>query len=302
MKHLSALQNIKCITSVTECSLQSEVATFQNSLVQKKIRSQLKKVEVYTFTYKVKKLEVVGYVVLPKNGDNLPCLIHLRGGSRDKGMITPKGIIGNLLLYAAEGFAVITTQYPGVDGGDGLDEFGGVEDMASIKKLRDILKDLPSVNEKSLGVKGHSRGGLMVYMLLREVSWIKAAMASAAPADMVKMVQNREGWQEHQKRMWGGDKTGAIKRSPIRRIDELPKKVPILIMQGSADWRVEPSHSFAIVESLCKQNHPHRFIFFEGADHGITEYRSEYHRQTIDWFTRWLKNKESLPNMKPHGQ
>ena len=142
----------------------------------------------------------------------------------------------------------------------------------------------------------------MTYMLLREVRWIKAAMASAAPTDQVDRKGDRKGWQEHQKKMWGGGKVEAVKRSPIRWVDEIPKKVPLLIMQGSADWRVLPRHSFAIVDALKKRNHPHRFIFFEGADHGITEYRQEYHRQTLDWFNRWLKNKEPLPNMKPHGR
>jgi len=134
------------------------------------------------------------------------------------------------------------------------------------------------------------------------VRWIRAAMASAAPTDQVDRKGDREGWQEHQKKMWGGTKVEAIKRSPIRWVDEIPKKVPLLIMQGSADWRVLPRHSFAMVDELRKRNHPHRFMFFEGADHGITEYRQEYHRQTLDWFNRWLKNKEPLPNMKPHGR
>jgi len=301
MNHRSALENVKCVISATPLDLKNEISSHFNSEFKKKIVGQLKTVEGYKIVYQVKKLHVVGYLVLPKVGDNLPCLLHLRGGSRDFGMITPKGIIGNMLPYAAEGYAVITTQYPGVDGGDGADAFGGEDDLLCIKKLRDILKALPSVDEKMIGVKGHSRGGLMVYMLLREIRWVKAAMCSAAPTDQVKPT-GRNNWKEHQKRMWGGGRAGALKRSPIRWVDELPKKVPLLIMQGSADWRVLPRHSFAMVHELQKRNHPHRFIFFEGADHQISEYRKEYHRQTIDWFNRWLKNKEPLPNMKPHGK
>jgi len=302
MKHFSPLENIKCITKVEKIDLKKSISPHFSSEFKKKIIGQLKTVEVYKIVYRVKKLSIVGYIVLPKVGDDLPCLLHLRGGSGDFGMITPKGIIGNMLPYAAEGYAVITTQYPGVDGGDGADSFGGEDDLLCIKKLRDILKALPSVDEKVLGVKGHSRGGLMGYMLLREVRWVKAAMCSAAPTDQVDRTGDRAGWKDHQKRMWGGDRAGALKRSPIRWVDELPRKVPLLIMQGSADWRVLPRHSFAMVDELQKRSHPHRFIFFEGADHQISEYRQEYHRQTIDWFNRWLKNKEPLPNMKPHGK
>ena len=47
---------------------------------------------------------------------------------------------------------------------------------------------------------------------------------------------------------------------------------------------------------------PHRFILFEGADHGISEYRKEYEEQSLEWFNRFVKKREKLPNLKPHGK
>lgn len=301
MQYFEQLTTIKTIVSAELLDLRMHLDFVTDKTVRNNIAKQLRVVEVYRLVYKVGTLRVVGYIAIPKSGTNLPCLIHLRGGSIDFGMIKPRTVIGQMVNYAAAGYVVITTQYPGVEGGDGADRYGGPDDMASIKKLRDILAALPIADVKNIGVKGHSRGGLMTYMLLRDVSWIKAAMIAGAPTDQVDRTGDRPGWREHQKEMWGGSKVENIRRSPMRWIDSLPKKVPLLIMHGSADWRVLVRHSLVMVTALATRQIPHRFILFEGADHGITEYRAEYHRQTLDWFNRFLKQHEPLPNMKPHG-
>lgn len=302
MKYLSELKNCKLIISVeyVDVAKRSDFTTDAESA--KKIIKKLKKVEVYRFVYKVGKLHVVGYITLPKEGTALPCLLHLRGGSNDFGMVSTRTLVGPMTNYSCEGYIVITTQYPGVEGGDGKDTFGGQDDMASIKKLRDILKSISIADVANIGVKGHSRGGLMTYMLLKEVRWIKAVMIGSAPVDQVDRTGDRTGWREHQIAMWGGSKAESVKRSPIRWVAQLPKKVPILMMHGSSDWRVLARHSIEMAKELYNHKIPYRFILFEGADHGITEYKDECFAQTLSWFNRFLKDHEPLPNMKPHGE
>jgi dipeptidyl aminopeptidase/acylaminoacyl peptidase len=41
---------------------------------------------------------------------------------------------------------------------------------------------------------------------------------------------------------------------------------------------------------------------FEGSDHGISEHKNEVNEQVINWFDRYLKNDEPLPNMEYHGK
>ena len=41
---------------------------------------------------------------------------------------------------------------------------------------------------------------------------------------------------------------------------------------------------------------------YEGGDHGLSEFRKESNAQIIDWFERYVKNGEKLPNLKPHGE
>ena len=55
-------------------------------------------------------------------------------------------------------------------------------------------------------------------------------------------------------------------------------------------------------KAMYENKIPHRFILFEGADHGISEYRKEYEEQSLEWFNRFVKKREKLPNLKPHGK
>lgn len=302
MKYLAELQSIKDVVSVSGLDLKAEVETLSNLTVREKLSLQLEKIEVYRLVYKVGKLKVIGYLTLPKEGDNLPCIIHLRGGNRDFSMITPRAVLMQMVNYAGEGYVVITTQYPGVEGGDGVDTHGGPDDLASIKKLRDVLKKISCADGGNIGMKGHSRGGLMIYMLLREVKWIKAAVMIGSPVDQFEQAKQRKNWREHQVLMWGKSKDEILKRSPLRYAEEFPKNVPLLIMHGGADWRVLAEHSFKMTQKLSNLAVPYRFMLFEGGDHGLTEYRTEYHRQVLDWFNRFLKQKEALPNLKLHGE
>lgn len=302
MKTLKELKDCKIIHSASSVDLKNHLDFVSDKKRLPVLYKMIEQVETYRFIYKVGKLKVVGYITLPKVGKNLPCLVHLRGGSGNFAMLQPRSIIGQMVKYALEGYIVISTQYPGVEVGDGKDTWGGPDDLNSITKLRDILKVLSVADDSRIGMKGHSRGGLMAYMMLHKVKWIKAAVIAAAPVDQMRQAKERPNWREHQISLWGTSREELKRRSPLRWVDKLPKKVPILIMHGSADWRVNPLHGIDMSKALYENLIPHRFILFEGADHGITEYKAEYFKQTLDWFDRFLKDKEPLPNVKPHGK
>ncbi len=141
----------------------------------------------------------------------------------------------------------------------------------------------------------------MAYMLLREVSWLKAAVIGGASTDEFRAGKEREGWREHQVSLFGKSQKELLKRSPIKWVNELPKKVPILIVHGSADWRVPADHSIQIALKLYDNKIPNRLIIYEGADHGITEYWKHYRKEAVEWFDRYLAKDKKLPNMNPHG-
>lgn len=134
------------------------------------------------------------------------------------------------------------------------------------------------------------------------MKWIKAAVIIAAPADEVNAPKFRKGWREHQISLYGKSKKEQIKRSALYWPEKIYKKTPLLIMHGSADWRVNVQDSIRMAEKLHQQKVPIRLVIYEGADHGLTEFKEESHQQIYSWFKRFLKNSESLPNLKPHGK
>ena len=90
-------------------------------------------------------------------------------------------------------------------------------------------------------------------------------------------------------------------RSAIRWPDKINKKTPLLLLHGSADWRVDPAEALAMVAALYKVKQPFRFVFFEGGDHGLTEYQSEVNRLIKDWLDHYVRDRERWPSLEPHG-
>jgi len=85
-------------------------------------------------------------------------------------------------------------------------------------------------------------------------------------------------------------------------VGKMSKKTPCLIMHGTADWRVSPDESYNMANAFQKEKIPYRLVMFEGADHGLTEFKEESYGMIRLWFDRYLKNEEELPDLKPHGR
>ena len=91
-------------------------------------------------------------------------------------------------------------------------------------------------------------------------------------------------------------------RSAIHWPEKLAKDTPILLLAGTADWRVNPMNSLRMAEKLYQQRHPFRIVMFEGGDHGLSEHRDERDRITLDWFNTYLRDRKPWPSLEPHGR
>jgi len=91
-------------------------------------------------------------------------------------------------------------------------------------------------------------------------------------------------------------------RSAVFWADKISKSTPILILHGTADWRVIPQMSLKLAGEFLKVKQPFRLIMFEGGDHALSEFGKEVFYYTKVWFKRFLKNNEPLPNLTPHGK
>ena len=90
-------------------------------------------------------------------------------------------------------------------------------------------------------------------------------------------------------------------RSAVFWADKMCKTTPLLIMQGSSDWRVQPMEAIELVQKLYESKHPVRFTLYEGADHGIREFMFHSFSEEKRHFDNYLRDGNKLPNMEPHG-
>jgi len=164
-----------------------------NNLLYLQANSNL--LNIYKFTYLSNNHNVIGFLVQPKSFQESqtkePCIIYNRGGSQGFGFIDQVALFGQKIGgLALQGYSVMTTQYSGCGGSQGVDQFGG-QDLEDVLNLKIILDQLVLIDSSNIGMYGHSRGGLMTYMCLAQVNWIKAAVAGAAPSDMSTQIVQR---------------------------------------------------------------------------------------------------------------
>ena len=187
-------------------------------------------------------LKVTGIIWKPKDttGKKLPLIIYNRGGNREFGKLI---FAYNYILhpFVANGFVVIGTQYRGVDGGEGKEELGGAE-VNDILNLIPLAKSLGYVDMNNVFMFGESRGGMMTYLALKNKIPVNAAAVNAAPSDLILGLKNRPGFAQTYKEMMPDfDKRSdelVPERSAVYWADKI--NTPLLMLQGGADWRVEP--------------------------------------------------------------
>jgi dipeptidyl aminopeptidase/acylaminoacyl peptidase len=266
----------------------------------------LDSIEIYSITYLSDGLKINGLLVKPKKEGKYPCIIYNRGGNSDFGaLVIANGAI-TLGQIAKEGYVVIASQYRGNAGSEGKEEFGG-KDVNDITILPKVLKEIKEADTEKIGMYGWSRGGMMTYIALTKMTEIKVAVVGGAVSDIFSSIKDRPEMEtdvlsELIPHYAENKEIELEKRSAIKWADKFPKNIPILMMHGNSDWRVKPTQSLNLALEFEKNRIPYRLIMFEGGDHGVSEHEKELNEQVINWFDRYLKNNEPLPNMAYHGR
>ena len=266
----------------------------------------LDSIDVYVISYLSDGLKINGLLVKPKKAGKYPCIIYNRGGNRESGSL--KIFHGPITLgkIAKEGYVVIASQYRGNGGSEGLEEFGG-KDVNDVTILTEVLREVDYADSEKIGMYGWSRGGMMTYIALTKTDRIKAAVVGGAVSDNFETIKDRPKMETKVlAELIPGYKSNKeeelVKRSAIKWVDKFPKDVPILMLHGNADWRVKSEQSLRLALEFEKHRIPYRLIIFEGGDHIISEHVNEVDQEVVNWFNRYLKNDEPLPNMEYHGR
>lgn len=273
----------------------------------------IEQVEMSEITYLSDGLKVKGFVLAPKKDGRFPVLIFNRGGCRsiDAHALTKYFVARWLSIFANWGYVVVASQYRGAGGGEGKEEFGGA-DVNDVLSLIPLLGSLPKADPSRIGMYGWSRGALMTYLALTKTDKVRAAIVGAGPTDLStigayrKALRPDDDFEDFCLRAvianYEQSKQKELEvRSPIKWPEKLNRNTPILILHGTADWRVSPRDSLNMAAALLKLKQPFRLVMFEGGDHELTEYLEEADRITKDWLDRYVRDKQTWPSLEPHG-
>jgi dipeptidyl aminopeptidase/acylaminoacyl peptidase len=255
-------------------------------------------------------LRIAGFLAYPKTAPSgavrLPCVLWNRGGNRDFGAITADFFLARAKRITDWGYVLFASNYRGVPGSEGKDEFGGADVGDVISALR-VFDQLSFADRDRIGMWGHSRGGMMTYLALTRTDRVRAAIVGAGIADVDRMIKLRPEMESDVAAQlvpdWTAQRAKAIAdRSAVRFVEHLPSNVPVLLIHGTADRRVDPRDSMDMAQALFAARRPFRLLMVEGADHTITERFDDYNLAARDWLDRFVRDRAPLPNLIPHGR
>lgn len=146
----------------------------------------------------------------------------------------------------------------------------------------------------------------MTYLALSKTDQIAAAIVRSGMADAFDTVSRRPDMEtlvfsELVPGYKRNRNSALAARSAVRWPERLNKRTPVLLLHGTADWRQHPTEALAMASKLYSSRHPFRLVLFEGGDHELSEHRTEASRLVRDWLERYVRDKNPLPNLDPHG-
>lgn len=215
----------------------------------------------------------------PERGDRHPLLVMPHGGPFY--ILDVLGFDREVQYWATRGFAVVQINFRGSFGFgarhllDGLGGFGGrIED--DIEAAVDaVLADHGDLDGERVCALGSSYGGYSALMLaIRDPGRFKCAVAMAAPTDLPLLFTSSDWSVSPSSRdtmaRWIGapDGEGMPALSPLFRAEDL--KVPVLLIHGENDRRVDYEHAVRLSHALSAHGRPHRLLRIDGMGHGPT--------------------------------
>lgn len=233
-------------------------------------------------------LKVAGYVLSPADSRaKHPVILWARGGSREFGKIEPFALM-HMLALSKRGFVVLGTQYRGSDGGEGNDEFGG-GDVADLEALVAVARSRPDADAERVFLIGGSRGAMEGLLAIRRRLPVRAAVFRGGMYDLTSALLARpeleSGWREMIPEFSTRRDFVLRQRSAINWADEI--HVPLLILHGRQDWRVEVAGAEAFTAAVQATGGIAKLGVFEREEHQLAFNRQAWLDAAVEWFKRY---------------
>jgi dipeptidyl aminopeptidase/acylaminoacyl peptidase len=160
-----------------------------------------------------------------------------------------------------------------------------------------FLESTGFVDPKRIGITGGSYGGYMTLMAAGKTPDVwAAAVEEYGIINWFTMLQHEDAeLQEYEKSLLGDpekDRKIYEEDSPITYIHNV--KAPLLVLQGANDPRVPKEEADQVVDSLKKDGKVVDAHYYSNEGHGFEkrENRIDATRQSVEWFDKYLKNKQ----------
>jgi dipeptidyl aminopeptidase/acylaminoacyl peptidase len=244
-------------------------------------------------SYESDGLPIGGWMVAPKRppGARLPVLIFNRGGNGSFGQFVFATAMMQLFPYAEEGFLVLASNYRGANEDEpakyGRDEFGGAE-VRDVERLLALVDRLPNADPDNVFMLGGSRGVMMSYLVARNSKRIRAIASINGQVDLEADLAFRPEMERVYAELipdYATRKREVLaQRSALRWAEELPRGMPILLLHGSADDRVDPANGPRFKQRLDALGHPNKLVTYADDDHFLSRNRAQARAEIVAWF------------------
>jgi dipeptidyl aminopeptidase/acylaminoacyl peptidase len=242
--------------------------------------------------------DVQGWLTGPANlepGKTYPMVVLVHGGPSSAVQPTYmwKGATNDLVQH---GFFVFQPNPRGSFGqGEAftkanVQDFGG-GDLRDILAGVDAVEKAAPVDDKRLGIYGHSYGGYMTMWTVTHSQRFKAAVAGAGIADWVSYY-GENGINQWMVPFFGTtaykDPAAYDKLSPIRYI--AAAKTPTFIYVGERDVECPPDQSLQFHAGLDAMGVTNSLVIYAGEGHGIRDpaHKADLKARTLGWFDKYL--------------
>jgi dienelactone hydrolase len=158
------------------------------------------------------------------------------------------------------------------------------------------------IDEKNMGVHGHSWGGYQTSFLITQTNQFKAAAAGAPLTDMVSMYNliylnsgssNGSIFEGSQGRLgapWENWEA-YTRNSPMYHVNKV--QTPLLMLHNDKDGAVDFTQGIEFYNALRRQHKPVVLVQYKGENHGLAKLpnRKDYAVRMLEFFDHHLKGK-----------
>ena len=201
----------------------------------------------------------------------------------------------NPSLYASNGYLVLEPDIAYKVGAPGESALNCV--LSAV----DTIVDLGFVDEKAIGIQGHSWGGYQVGYMITRTSRFRAAAAGAPVADMISAYDGIR-WGPGVPRQFQYERAqsrvgGTLWQYPLRFIENSPVfmadrvNTPLLMLHNDADDAVPWTQGIEYYLALRRLNKEVYFFSYNGEGHNLRRRANQmdYSRRLQQFFDYYLK-------------